>query len=188
MTRREGLARLSPWALAAVFFAAFALGSGHFAHEASRMALLPEIDPPVRRERLLACSNMEQTVSAPGVADLPADVPGWEMFAVGPDGAPATVVVTLRKEADRVVFYPRFGEAGASVTVEEPVGPFARKLFSLASRADGWSPVGAQYALRLSCVENGWSAEEFPVTLRLTLTGRGTQLWHRGETVFFEVP
>lgn len=45
-----------------------------------------------------------------------------------------------------------------------------------------------QYPVCLACVENGWSVEELPVALENVLQGRGTQLWHKGDMIFFEVP
>lgn len=173
--------------LAAASFLGFAAGAGRFAFDCRRALTLPAADPAPVRERLLACSNIDQTVDAPEASDEPADVRGWSMFVARGD-APATITVVLRKQADRVVFYPRLGGPGASVTVEEPLGKYRRKLFSLAAAGPGWTPIGAQYPLCLSCVENGWSDEPFPVTLLITLAGRGTQLWHRGEAVFFEAP
>lgn len=179
--------RAWPWLAAVLCFVGLAAASGHFAFDARRALLLPVVDPAPVRQRLLGCSNIDQTVDAPGVTDAPADVAGWRMFVAEAD-APAVITVVLRKGADRVVFYPRLGGPGGRVTVEEPMGAFRRLLFSLAGHREGWTPIGAQYPLCLSCVENGWSDEAFPVTLRITLTGRGTQLWHKGETVFFEVP
>lgn len=181
-SRRAGTALL-----ALLFFFGFALASGHFAFHVRRVLTLPAVNPTPVRERLLRCSNIAQTVDAPGVTNRPADVAGWDMFTVT-DDAPAVLTVVLRKQTDRVVFYPRLAGPQARVTVEEPLGRFARLLFSLSGQGGTWTPVGAQYPLCLGCVENGWSQEAFPVTLRITLTGRGTQLWHQGETVFFEAP
>jgi hypothetical protein len=173
--------------LAVVAFAAFAAATGSFWYDAACALLVPQFDPPSRRERLLGCSNLEQHLSVPLVAnDTSTGEPGWRMITADRDGA--TVRVTLRKGADRVVFYPRVFGDNAKITINEPVGRYRRLLFSLTGRDGVWTPVGTQYGLCLSCVENGWSSEEFPVTLDITLSSRGAQLWHKDDIVFFEAP
>jgi len=187
MTRREGLLRLAPWLLALCVLVGFGAAAGHVLHDARCAVVVPDVDPAPHRARLLGCSNIEQRIDAPLPPDVPAEVPDWSMFTPGEEGV-ARVYVTLRKYAGQVVFYPRLYGADASVTVSEPLGKFSKKLFSLTGRDAGWTPAGDQYALCLSCVENGWSDEDFPVTLEIVLAGRGSQLWHKGDIVFFEAP
>lgn len=176
-----------PWLVGLGALVGFGAASGHVFHEARCAVILPEVDPAPRRARLLGCSNIEQRFDAPQAVDLPAETSGWRMFTPGEKDT-VTVSVRLRKYTDRVIFYPRLLGSDASVTVNEPVGQFRKKLFSLTGRDGTWTPVGDQYGLCLGCVENGWSDEEFPVTLDIVLTGRGAQLWHKGDTVFFEAP
>ncbi len=187
MTARPRLLGLAPWFLALCALLGFGAASGHVLHRVRCALAVPAIDPWPRKARLLGCSNIEQRLDGPLPRDVPAATPGWSVFAPDGDGE-ARVSVTLRKYADRVVFYPRVNGPDASVTVNEPMGNFSKKLFSLTGRAGGWTPEGDQYALCLECVENGWSDEEFPVTLEIVLKGRGSQLWHKGDTVFFEAP
>lgn len=178
---------LTAGVLAAAFLLGFGAASGHVLFDLVRAVTQPVVDPPPVRHRLLGCSNIEQAVVATDAVDIPADVPGWRVFTTG-DRDRAVVTVRLRKEAGRVVFFPRFSPSGGAVAIDEPLGNYRRALVRLTAPAGVWSPIGLQYPLALSRVENGWSDEEFPVTLRITLTGRGVQLWHRGNIVFFEAP
>ncbi len=164
---------------------AFGQASGHFWHAARCAVLLPDVDPPPGRAKLLSCTNIEQAVYelSPGLTDAPAESSGWSMIT-----GTGAVTVILRKQADRVVFYPRLYGEDASVTVSEVLGRYRKKLFSLHGKPNTWTPIGTRQAVCLSCVENGWSDEEFPITLEIVLTGNRAQLWHKGEAVFFEAP
>ena len=176
----------APWVLALAVALVVGAASGPFWHDVRCVILIPDVDPRMIRSRFLACTNLEQRFEAPLPADQATEVATWRVFEGGEE--PVRVAVTLQKSVDRVVFYPRVGGSGARVSVYERLGTFQKELFRLRGAGGGWTPIGAQYVVCLSCVENGWSAEEFPVTLEIELTGRGAQLWHKGDIVFFEAP
>ena len=177
--------------LKSVLFAAGVLGLGLWAlsasgpawHEAWCRSATPDRDQVPKKIKLLRCSNIDQTFDASGAVDAPSPEPGWDILA--PQGEKAAIRVTLRKSADKALFYPRLSGADASIAVYETVGPFRRELFRLSGAPSGWTPMGAQFSVCLACVENGWSDEEFAVTLDIELVGKNTQLWHKGSTIFF---
>ncbi|EFL50845.1 hypothetical protein DesfrDRAFT_2421 [Solidesulfovibrio fructosivorans JJ]] len=188
MRWRTHFSASASWLLALAALIGFGVATGHPLHDSYCALTLPVVDPVPRHTRLLGCSNMEQRPEWGDAADIATDTPGWRMYTPKPGQEEARIVVRLRKYSDRVVFYPRLSGAAASVTVNELLGPFSKKLFSLSGRDGRWTQVGAQYPLCLGCVENGWSDEEFPITLEIVLKGQGSQLWHKGKIVFFEAP
>ena len=129
---------------------------------------------------------MEQRFEWRDAASVATSEPGWRMLT--PRGDAAKVLVTLPKATDTVVFYPRVGGPLGRITVSEPLGEFRKELFRLSGPGEGWTTIGAQYAVCLACVENGWSDEEFPVTLEIVLQGPGAQLWYKDDIIFFEAP
>jgi|GEM_PF-2930049 len=177
---------LVPLGLALSAAVAVGTASGTFSHDVRCVLDVPDINPCSVRSRLLACTNLEQRLESPIPANSSTENAEWDMFVGGQE--PVKVLVTLRKSTDKVVFYPRVHGQEARVTVNEWLGNFRKELFRLTGDEAGWTPVGAQYPVCLACVENGWSAEEFPVTLEIVLMGRGAQLWHKGDIVFFEAP
>lgn len=188
MSWRARVSSLVPWFLTLVALIGFGAAAGHPFHDGYCALAVPAVDPSPRRMRLLGCSNIEQHPFSEETADHAAGTPGWRVFTPRPGRKRARVFVTLRKYTGHVIFYPRLSGADSAVTVNEPLGPFSKKLFSLTGHDGRWTQVGAQYPLCLDCVENGWSDEEFPITLEIVLKGRGSQLWHKGDIVFFEAP
>jgi hypothetical protein len=174
---------------ALAFVAAVAAGlwwTPHPVHEVSCLFALAGPPSTAGRDKLLECSNLEQSFSLPpdgSVRDAEADTPGWRMFI--PASGRGTVLVTVRKSPDRVAFYPRLGGEADRVLVYETRGVNRRLLYAQRGAAGGWTPIGRRMALRMDCVENGWSDEEFPVRLEIVLEGKGAQLWHKGGMVFF---
>lgn len=178
--------RFAWWAGALLAGLAVALAAGHVLHKAQCAATLPAVDPPAGRSRFLGCTNIEQRFVPSGADSLAAKEPGWSLLTPTEDAA--TVRVTLRKSTDRAVFYPRVSGPAGKIAVYELIGSFRKELFRLSRTGEGWTGIGVQYPVCLACVENGWSAEEFPVTLEIVLQGRGTQLWHKDDIIFFEAP
>lgn len=162
-----------------------AVASGHFGHDVGCLLTIPAINPKPSRVRFLSCTNIPQSFEVRGAKSLQAEAPGWQVLA--PVGETARVVVTLTKVVDWVVFYPRLNNSG-SVTVYETVGDMRKMLLRLSKSSDGWTSMGEQYPLCLGCIENGWSKEEFPVTLEIELRGHGAQLWCKDDLIFFEAP
>lgn len=160
--------------------------SGHFFYDLRCLLAIPAVDPAPGRTRFLSCTNLPQRFEVDGGQSLPAEEPGWMVLT--PTNETATVRVILPKMTDKVVFYPRVGGPSGRVAVYEPVGAFRKELFRLSHPDDGWTGIGVQYGVCLGCVENGWSDEEFPVTLEIVLQGKGAQLWHKDNILFFEAP
>lgn len=163
---------------------AVAAVSGHFFHDLRCLLVVPAINPPPGRTRFLACTNIPQSFEVYGAKSLAAEQPGWHMFT--PAEETARVVVTLPKMGERIVFYPRLNGPSGNISVYETEGNFRKELFRLSRAGEGWTDIGAQYPVCLGCVEKGWSAEEFPVTLEIELKGQATQLWYKDDIIFFE--
>lgn len=131
---------------------------------------------------LLRCSNARQAVvGLDNAVEDQADVPGWRILRPQDPGRPAEVLVKLKKDRDRVLFFPRMSGADSSVEVWEAGS--ARRLAAVAGKA-AWNPVGEQHAVLLTCVERGY-AQDFDVTLRFVLTGRWAQLWMKDGDILF---
>lgn len=161
----------------------FLFASGPAWHEAWCLLVLPGRNAPTAKARLLACSNIEQDFEAFDAVDTPASESGWSVLS--PRGDKAVVRVRLRKSTAGAVFYPRLPGPGAMVVVNEAIGGMRRELFRMSRTEAGWSAIGEQQPLCLRCVENGWSDEEFEVTLDIELQGPQAQLWHKGNLVLF---
>ena len=174
------------WAAMAAAGLGAAAASGQYWHNLRCLLRVPAINPPAGRVRFLSCTNIPQGFEVYGAKSLAAEQPGWHIFT--PAGQTARVVVTLPKMVDRIVFYPRIDGASGSVAVYEPVGELRKELFRLSQTGDGWTDIGAQYAVCLGCVDGGWSEEEFPVTLEIELQGQAAQLWYKDDLIFFEAP
>ena len=174
------------WTVALLTGLTMAFASGHFVHNARCLFAIPDINPSMLRNRLLACTNIQQSFVLSGMNSYATQEPGWRMLS--PRERTGIVLVDLRKYTDKVVFYPRVSDSSSTVAVYERLGKFRKELFRLTGTGEGWTDVGAQYPVCLACVENGWSAEEFSITLEIVLQGRGAQLWHLADTIFFEAP
>ncbi len=161
----------------------FLTASGPGWHEARCLLVLPGQSSPTAKNRLLACSNIEQTFEAFDAVDTPASESGWSVLS--PRGDKAVVRVRLRKSTEEAVFYPRLPGPGAAVAVNEAMGDMRRELFRMTRTEAGWTAIGEQQRLCLRCVENGWSDQEFEVTLDIELQGSQAQLWHKGNLVLF---
>ncbi|QAZ69612.1 hypothetical protein [Solidesulfovibrio carbinolicus] len=161
----------------------FLTASGPGWHEAWCLLVLPGRSAPTAKTRLLACSNIEQDFEAFDAVDTPASENGWSVLS--PRGDKAVVRVRLRKSTEGAVFYPRLRGPGAVIAVNEAMGDMRRELFRMSRTDAGWTAIGEQQSLCLRCVENGWSDEEFEVTVEIELQGQGAQLWHKDNIVFF---
>lgn len=137
-------------------------------------------------DKLLACSNIIQSVEPSpegGLRDLEADVPGWRMFTSS--GAPGRLMVQFRKSVGPYTFYPRLDGEADSISIYEWLGKERRLLYRQQGNSAGWTPVARRMLFCAECVRNGWSEEEFPVTLEIVLDGPHAQLWHKNGVIFY---
>ncbi|HML55886.1 MAG TPA: hypothetical protein PKC79_17465 [Solidesulfovibrio magneticus] len=139
--------------------------------------------------RLLPCSNVMQDIlwnESNNVEILPADVDGWTFLAAKDAGRPAIVVVSVHKDREQVLFFPRFSGQQGSVSVYEVIG---QGVYNLLARADhhgeGWSDIGRQARIDLLVLEHGFEKKEFRAKIRFVLLGAGSQLWVKDSMVLF---
>ena len=141
------------------------------------------------REKFRTCSDIEQAVDATAssnVVSTPSDVPGWECFSPADPTRPAWLTVRLRKDRDQIVFYPRLGGPANAIDITAmDTATQGRNIFHFTARAPGWTPISSQYSVDLRCVRHGYSRADFDVLLRIKLTGKATQIWHKGGLIFF---
>lgn len=131
---------------------------------------------------LLACSNVRQAVvGLENAVEDQADAPGWRILHPQDPDRPAEVLVKLKKDRDRVLFYPRMSGGDSFVEVWEAGS--ARRLAAITGQAS-WNPVGEQHTMTLTCVEHGHT-QDFDVTLRFVLMGRWAQLWMKDGNIVF---
>jgi hypothetical protein len=158
----------------------------HLFHETSCLfvRVLPAKSPGP--DKLLECSNIEQSVTIPSdgkLRDTEADVQGWRMFSS--TGGSGRLRIRFNKRAGTYVFYPRLSGESGSISIYEVMGDHRRLLYFERGTANGWTPVARRMLFRADCVANGWSDEEFPVELEILLEGPHAQLWHKNKVIFF---
>jgi hypothetical protein len=158
----------------------------HLSHETSCLfvQVLPTKAPGPAK--LLACSNIEQTLTIPSdgtVRDAEADVPGWRMFT-GNDGF-GRIRISIKNVPGSYVFYPRLSQEEDRIFVYQVFGQWRRLLYFEHGTNNGWSPVARCMLLRADCIDSGWSYKESPFELEIVLEGPHVQLWHKGDIIFF---
>lgn len=139
------------------------------------------------KSRFFSCSNVLQTILSPQageVRDTPQPGTPWSFFTPA-DGKRATVRVTVKKDRDNLVFYPRLSGKDSTVTVYVADGSYRRRLFALRGTDGRWTAMGQQFTLDLRCAPYGYSPKELDEHLLIVLTGKWSQLWHLGPAVFF---
>ncbi|MBI4804909.1 MAG: hypothetical protein HY795_06710 [Desulfovibrio sp.] len=139
------------------------------------------------RQKFLSCSNVDQTIlydRSRNVKSEPAEVEGWEIISPLDPELPGMLVVAVRKDRDTMFFYPRLSGSDSRITVFSINDPGRSKLLTMQG-GEKWSPISAQYALDLRCVEHGYVKEEFSAYILIELKGRWTQVWHKNGKMLF---
>jgi len=158
-------------------------GYGDFRQAAYCNLVFPFLPPQRGIDRLLSCSNVAQRILSglDQVEDIPASVEGWRVYR--PKGDYARILVSVEKDREALVFYPRLEGEGASIFVFET--PWKKRLVMLEGKERQWTPIGEQYSICLYCTDNGWARNVFPVSLEIVLDGKWTELWHKDGKIFF---
>lgn len=180
---KNALLRRLVFSLAAAAVVLAVLGGyGDFRQSAYCNLVFPLLSPVTGLDRLLSCSNVEQRILSglDQMEDIPASVEGWRIYR--PKGESARILVSVAKDRNEVVFYPRLEGEGAAINVFESLN---RRLVMLSGKAKQWTPIGEQYSVCLYCMRNGWARNVFPVTLEIVLDGKWTELWHKDGKIFF---
>ncbi|MFU2207809.1 hypothetical protein [Solidesulfovibrio sp. C21] len=182
--------KLRLFALVALLVACF-FGATRFYADFSNSVLCTLIAPfrsqTTGKIRFLSCSNVLQTVTLPDAAavrDMPEPGTPWSFFTSAADRR-TEVRVTVKKDRDTVIFYPRVSGKDSAVTVYAEDGPYRRRLFALHGTDGKWTEMGQQFILDLRCAPYGYSPKEFDEHFLIVLTGKWSQLWHLGPAVFF---
>ena len=175
--------------LAVLLLACF-LGATRFYDDFANCVLCTLIAPfqarTTNKVHFLSCSNVLQTVSRDAATVRDASEPGtpWDFFTPA-DGHRAELRVTLKKDRDTVLFYPRVSGSDGAVIVYAEDGVYRRRLFALHGTEGQWTAMGQQFTLDLRCAPYGFSAKDLDVSLVIVLTGKWSQLWHLGSAIFF---
>lgn len=140
------------------------------------------------RSRFLSSSNVEQILDAQNTrnyTDNEESSAAWNIFSPAVPGTPGILRITVKKDRDVFVFFPRLEGAESSVTVYAEDDPYQRRLFTLRGKDGQWTEMGRQYVLDLRCAPYGWSRKDVDVKLVIIMTGKWSQIWHLGSAVLF---
>jgi len=139
--------------------------------------------------RLFHCSNVRQQIDYEASSNLTSadgDVAGWKVLKAADASSPAVLVVTLTKDRDSLVFFPRLKGRENAVEVYEVYGSGVWHRIALAdSPSKEWSEIGRQCRIDLCCVEHGELEKEFDLKLHFVLKGPWAQLWMKDDAVVF---
>jgi hypothetical protein len=107
------------------------------------------------------------------------EVNGWRVLH--PEDPDQSAVLRLKfRPGERVMFFPRL--SGPQSLIQAKLlenGQPGPRVFFLVGSAEKWTPIGARYELDLP---PGLGE----ASLEITLQGRFTQLWHKGQAVLFQ--
>lgn len=139
--------------------------------------------PKYRFEGFFKTSTVEQTFSIDAMENCEMRADENQPAYVTPRDPEklATLQVTISKDFDDYVFFPRVSKGSEVLVCENDI---LHVLFRLRG-GEGWTPIGRRYLLDLSCSEHGEEQRQFPVTLILVLRGPWAQVWLPGGAVFF---
>lgn len=142
------------------------------------------LTPAYRFEGFFPASTVPQTVDLAGAenCELRRDEQGRAFLAPRDPGRRAVVRITLKKEFDDYVFFPRVSKGSAVLVCE--ASP-ENVLFRLEGSDAGWTPLGRRYLLDLSSCEHGAAPHQVDVGLLVVLRGPWAQLWLPADAVFF---
>lgn len=94
---------------------------------------------------------------------------------------PAVIVLTMKKEYNDYVFFPRVTQ-GAQVFVIESTP--REVLFHLEGQS-AWTPMARRYFINLRHSKYGFEDKQIELSIKVVLCGKDAQLWLPGGKVFF---
>lgn len=175
-------------ALSLALFCGTALLYDNFWNSVLCTFYFPFADKETGGSKFLSCSNVEQVIDEDNSRNLADNAePGtdWRVFAPSSPDAPAVLRITVKKDRDVVIFYPRLEGEESSIVVYADDGSHQRRLFALQGRKGAWTEMSRQYRLDLRSAPYGWFRRDVDVTLLIVLTGKWSQIWHLGSVVLF---
>lgn len=142
----------------------------------------------LQKSYFFSCTNIRQRIEHAKFYNVkvePTDVEGWKMYTAADPEKNAYIFLTVCKDRSQMIFYPRVSQPQSMVTVYSQDGQHKRKLFHIGSQGQGWTEVGMQYALDLSCIGPGDLDKDADIPLVVVLQGKWAQLWFKDDGVFF---
>lgn len=159
-----------------------------YLHTSYCRLVLPLIDWKPRVERLLDCSNVDQTILHDfdnKITVKQSEYLGWNFITLEQNEPTGSFRIKVKFERDKLVFFPRANSQNDTINVYEIVDDQRLPLFIFRGNDKGWSPVGSQYELKLGCLKEAFLQNVYTCVLEIELSGPYCQIWIKDNSVFF---